>query len=99
MVVILEVYTLLYLCVLGFDSTTSPVGSNVILFVTPFDPWSADEIEGAINPPVYKISSGDLVNIPLIDHVNTFGKPLIISTGGGTLEDIDRVVENIIGFS
>ena len=46
---------------------------NVILFVTPFDPWSADEIEGAISPPVYKISSGDLVNIPLIDHVNTFG--------------------------
>ena len=45
--------------------------------------------------PAYKIASGDLGNTPLLRHVASFGKPLIVSTGGATLEDIDRAVETV----
>ena len=40
--------------------------------------------------PAYKLASGDLKNLPLLRHVARFGKPMIISTGGATLEDVDR---------
>jgi N-acetylneuraminate synthase/sialic acid synthase len=45
--------------------------------------------------PAYKIASGDLTNIPLLRHVAKFGKPMIISTGGGTLNDVKRVYDEI----
>ena len=35
-------------------------------------------------------------NTPLLRHVATFGKPLIVSTGGATLEDVDRAVETVL---
>ena len=44
----------------------------------------------------YKIASADLTNTPLLKHVARFGKPMIISTGGATLEDVDRAVETVL---
>ena len=43
--------------------------------------------------PAYKIASGDLRNTPLLAHVASFGKPMLLSTGGATVEDIDRAVD------
>jgi len=64
-------------------------------FATAFDYPSADFL-AEFELPVYKIASGDLKNIPLIKYVAAFGKPIIVSTGGGTLEDVRRVYEEIM---
>ena len=43
----------------------------------------------------YKIASGDLKNTPLIEYIAKTGKPVILSTGGGTLEDVQRAYDRI----
>jgi N-acetylneuraminate synthase/sialic acid synthase len=45
--------------------------------------------------PAYKIASGDLTNTPLLRYVGEIGKPVIFSTGGGTLDDVRRAYETI----
>ena len=69
---------------------------GVIFFATAFDFESADFLED-LNVPAYKVASGDLKNIPLIKYLAIFGKPLFISTGGGTIEDVDRAVAALEG--
>lgn len=71
---------------------------GVIFFATAFDFESADFLED-LDVPAYKVASGDLKNIPLIKYLATFGKPLFISTGGGTIEDVDRAVAALEGTS
>ena len=60
---------------------------ELVFFATAFDETSADLLE-ELDVPAYKIASGDLMNTPLLRHVAAFGKPLIVSTGGATLEDV-----------
>ena len=67
---------------------------RTIFFATAFDFKSADFLQD-LNVPAFKVASGDLKNLPLINYLADIGKPLIISTGGGTQEDIDRVVESL----
>jgi len=67
---------------------------GTIFFATAFDFKSADFLQN-LDMPAFKIASGDLKNLPLINYLADFGKPLIISTGGGYQEDIDRVVESL----
>jgi N-acetylneuraminate synthase/sialic acid synthase len=62
---------------------------GITMFATAFDIPSADFL-AELDMPVYKLASGDLTNIPLIRHVAAFQKPVILSTGGGTLDDIRR---------
>ena len=62
-------------------------------FATPFDIPSADFLERVIDPPCYKIASADLTNTPLLKHVAGFGKPLIISTGGASMDDVHRATD------
>lgn len=64
-------------------------------FATPFDFGSADFL-ASLDVPVFKIASGDLTNIPLIKHVAAFGKPMIVSTGGADLSDVDRAVSLLL---
>lgn len=68
---------------------------EITFFSTPFDFNSADFLE-EIDLPLYKIASGDLKNIPLMKYVASFGKPVIVSTGGGTIEDVQRVYDEIM---
>jgi len=63
---------------------------DIVFFSTPFDFHSVDFLE-QIDMPLYKIASADCTNIPLIKYVVDTGKPLIVSTGGASWEDIDRV--------
>ncbi len=65
---------------------------GVIFSATPFEEASADDLE-SIDTQLYKIASADLKNTPLLQHVAGFGKPIIISTGYATLEDVDRAVQ------
>jgi N-acetylneuraminate synthase/sialic acid synthase len=67
---------------------------EITFFATPFDRPSADFLE-KLDVPVYKIASGDLRNLPLLRHVAAFGKPIILSTGGGTLDDVRRAYDAV----
>ena len=69
---------------------------GLVFFATAFDEPSADLL-AELDVPAYKIASGDLTNTPLLRHVASFGKPLVVSTGGATIEDVDRAVEAVIG--
>lgn len=68
---------------------------GVDFFSTAFDAESADFLEG-LNVPAYKMASGDLKSTPLLAHVARFGKPMIISTGGATLDEIRRAYDTIM---
>jgi N-acetylneuraminate synthase/sialic acid synthase len=67
---------------------------GITMFATPFDIRSADFLE-AFDMPAYKTASGDLTNIPLLRHIAAFGKPLIISTGGGGMDDVRRAYDAV----
>jgi sialic acid synthase len=71
---------------------------DLVFFATAFDETSADLLE-ELDPPAYKIASGDLRNTPLLRHVAAFGKPLILSTGGATLEDVDRALDTVLSIN
>jgi len=62
---------------------------GITLFATAFDFQSADFL-AHLDMPAYKLASGDLRNTPLIEYVAKIGKPLIMSTGAATLEDVRR---------
>ena len=62
---------------------------GVTFFATAFDFRSAEMLAG-LDMPAYKIASGDLTNTPLLEFVARIGKPMILSTGGGTLDDVRR---------
>jgi N-acetylneuraminate synthase/sialic acid synthase len=67
---------------------------GITFFATAFDLASADFLQ-ALDVPAFKIASGDLRNTPLLRHVAGFGKPMILSTGGGTLDDVRRAYDTI----
>ncbi|KRW05832.1 polyhydroxyalkanoate biosynthesis repressor PhaR [Aeromonas veronii] len=69
------------------------VESKGMLFIsTPFSRAAADRLE-RMNIPAYKIGSGECNNYPLIDHIASFGKPIILSTGMNTIESIQKSVD------
>ena len=63
-------------------------------FATAFDVPSADFLQ-RLDVPAYKIASGDLKSIPLLRHVAKIGKPMILSTGGASFDDIRRAYEAV----
>jgi N-acetylneuraminate synthase/sialic acid synthase len=68
---------------------------GIDFFATAFDLNSADFL-ASFDMPFYKIASGDLTNTPLLKHVAKLGKPVILSTGGGTMADVRRAYEAIM---
>ena len=67
---------------------------GIIFLASAWDIKSADFIE-SLGVPAYKIASADVTNLPLLTHIAQKKKPVILSTGMSTLEEIDEAVETI----
>ena len=69
------------------------VESKGMIFIsTPFSRAASQRLE-KMNVLAYKIGSGECNNYPLLEHISTFGKPVILSTGMNTIESISKAVD------
>src|SRR6185436_18130007 len=59
---------------------------------TPFDEESADFLDH-LGVNAFKIASGDITHRPLIEHVSRKGKPVLLSTGMSTIEEIEKAID------
>src|SRR5262249_10237180 len=67
---------------------------GIAFLSTPFSREAADFLE-AVGVPAFKIGSGELTHVPMQEHIARKGKPMIISTGMSTPEEIDRTVQAV----
>lgn len=66
---------------------------GIMFLSTPFDFESVDILEPLV--PMYKIASGEIVNIPFLKYIASKRKPMIISTGMSTLGEIEEAINAI----
>ena len=71
---------------------------GITFFATAFDHPSADLL-AELDMPAYKIASADLINTPLLRHVAEIGKPMILSTGAATLDDVRRAYDTVAAIN
>lgn len=69
---------------------------GIIFLSTPFSERAVDLLAD-IGVDGFKISSGDLTHLPLLRHIAGYGRPAILSTGMGTLGEIDEAVTAMAG--
>lgn len=67
---------------------------GLVFLSTPFDEPSADFLE-ELGVPAFKVSSGDLTNVFLLEHLAKKGRPLLLSTGMATLDEVLAAVATL----
>ncbi|KKS95701.1 N-acetylneuraminate synthase [Candidatus Giovannonibacteria bacterium RIFCSPLOWO2_01_FULL_43_160] len=65
---------------------------NILWLASPWDEASVDFLE-KLDVPCYKIASASLTDEDLLKHIRSKGKPVILSTGMSTMEELERAVE------
>ena len=68
---------------------------GVTMITTPFDFKSADFL-AELDMPAYKTASADITNTPFLKYIAHMGKPMLVSTGGSSLEDVQRAHDAIL---
>lgn len=91
-----SIYAIMDRCALNEDEEIQLqkyVESKGIIFIsTPFSRAAADRLR-KMDIPAYKIGSGECNNYPLIKHIASFGRPIILSTGMNSIDSIKLSVE------
>jgi len=91
-----SIYEIMKRCLLNEDEERSLKqivdDLGMIYLSTPFSRAAADRLE-SMNVKAYKIGSGECNNYPLIEHVASFGKPIILSTGMNNIKSIQAAVD------
>jgi len=64
---------------------------GIVFLSTPFDKRSVDLLD-ELAVPAFKIPSGEITNVPLLTHIASKNKPVILSTGMSTLSDIEEAL-------
>lgn len=96
-----SIYSIMQRCALSEDDElelkqyTESLG--MCFLSTPFSRAAADRLE-KFGVAAYKIGSGELNNYPLIEHVASFKKPMIVSTGMNDLKSIAKTVDILEKF-
>jgi sialic acid synthase SpsE len=91
-----SIYEIMERCALNEEDETKLkeyVESKGMIFIsTPFSRAAADRLE-RMGVSAYKIGSGECNNYPLIEHIASFGKPMIVSTGMNNIPSIRKMVD------
>jgi len=91
-----SIYEIMKRCALNEDDELilkKYIESKGMTFIsTPFSRAAAERLN-KFNVPAYKIGSGECNNYPLIEHICTFKKPVILSTGMNNIESIKKAVD------
>lgn len=67
---------------------------GILFLSTPFDELSADFLE-TLGLPAFKIPSGEITNLPFLEHVARKGRPMIVSTGMATLAESEAAARAV----
>ena len=90
-----SIYDVMAECALSetdeFELMRYAESKGLVFLSTPFSRAAADRLEG-FGVIAYKIGSGEMNNLPLIEHIASFGKPMIVSTGMNNIESIRNTV-------
>lgn len=90
-----SIYEIMERCALSeeeeFELKNYVESKGMIFISTPFSRAAANRLK-KMDIPAYKIGSGECNNYPLLEHICTFGKPVILSTGMNTIESIKKAV-------
>ena len=69
---------------------------GILFLSTPFDPESADLLDG-VGVPAFKVASGEITNWPFLAHIARKGKPMILSTGMSDLDEVQAALGVVRG--
>ena len=91
-----SIYEIIAECALNEDDEVKLkdyIESKGMIFIsTPFSRAAADRLE-RMGVSAYKIGSGECNNYPLLKHVASFGKPIILSTGMNNIKSVAKAVK------
>jgi sialic acid synthase SpsE len=97
----LSIYEIMAQCALSeedeFELQRYVLEQGMEFISTPFSRAAANRLR-KMNIPAYKIGSGECNNYPLLRHIASFGKPIILSTGMNSIESIKKAVDIFVEF-
>lgn len=79
----------------NFEEISAYAKKKDILFLSsPFDKGSVDLLD-ELGVPAFKVGSGEITNLPLLKHIAKKKKPIILSTGMSTIDEVEEALEII----